>query len=76
VCLRIDIDLVEGVLLDDGWRTVASESFEIDTCEFYADEELVGNVDGSAWVRFTDPDRQEIFAPLSAIRAVCLRPDE
>jgi hypothetical protein len=74
--LRIEIDRVEGVLLADGWRTVADESFEIDaSSEFFADEELVGNVDG-AWVRFMDDERQEICAPFAAVRAVCLRPDE
>jgi hypothetical protein len=75
--LAIDIDHVAEVLLDDGWHTVAAQSFTLDAYEYIADSELVHG-EGEFGVcangfSFTDgTEQRRILGPLTAILAVQL----
>jgi hypothetical protein len=78
--LRIDVDLVEAVLLEDGWHQVHDVSFDLDAYEFLSEGELVGNGDGSivpyTGFAFLEEDGRQIAGPLSAIKAVRHRRDD
>jgi hypothetical protein len=79
VSLDIDVDQVEGVLLADGWHTVANSTFELDAYEFQwqgraclrgGNETLLPAL-GARW---EEADGARIACPATAVLAVRLRP--
>jgi hypothetical protein len=82
--LMIDVDLVEAVLLADGWHPVADDSFTLSAYEFVwwssaqnkkKDEPTMLHSSGNASVAstgFSFHDRADILTsgPLTAIQAV------
>jgi hypothetical protein len=89
VSLAIDVDLVEAVLLSDGWHPVADHSFTVDAYEFVwwpsgtkVDNDdptmLHRSGDGSvpgAGFSFHDRDDMLVSGPLTAVCAVRHRRD-
>ena len=84
--VKINIDAVEGVLLVDGWYTVADKAFDIDSYEFSgeggsfeanASPRLLGGQEKllpSVGARWIEPDGAQVFCPLTAALAVRYAP--
>jgi hypothetical protein len=84
VSLMIDVDLVEGVLLVDGWHQVADHSFTVDAYEFawWPPDKRKGEDDpkmlqergdksvSGAGFSFHDSNDMLVSGPLTAIQAV------
>ncbi len=82
--LMIDVDLVEAVLLADGWHQVADHSFTVDSYEFvwWPRDKSKGKDDPSmlhgsgdkavsgAGFAFHDSNDMLVSGPLTAVQAV------
>jgi hypothetical protein len=73
--LAIDVDIIEKVLLADGWHEVADASFEIDSYEYVHRGQAVlsaGAIPGliAMGAQWKEPSGTVIACPITAILAV------
>jgi hypothetical protein len=73
--LAIDVDIIEKVLLADGWHEVADASFQVDTYEYVHGGRAVlsaGQVEGltSSGAQWREPSGTIVACPITAILAV------
>jgi len=73
--LAIDVDIIEKVLLSDGWHEVADASFQVDTYEYVHGGRVVlsaGQAQGltSIGAQWREPSGTMVACPITAILAV------
>ena len=73
--LAIDVDIIEKVLLSDGWHEVADGSFQVDAYEYSHGGRAVlsaGQVPGltSTGAQWREPSGTMVACPITAILAV------
>ena len=73
--LAIDVDIIERVLLSDGWHEVADASFRLDSYEYVHGGRAVlsaGQVHGltSIGAQWKEPSGTVVACPITAILAV------
>lgn len=72
--LAIDVRLVAGVLLADGWHVVLDHSFDLDAYEFEWEKGVLAHPGGNGGVCATGftfkTVGRRMFGPLTAILAV------
>ena len=71
--LSLEVKQVFGVLLADGWHTVADQSFDLDAYEYWQGGHMMQKegvpATGAKW---TEPDGTMVVCPLISVLAVRL----